>query len=384
MMYKLLVTALTVCVFAGIYAFVPHSTEAIARSIVTECASGESQSCYEHVVPKLYPRLSVTQIFDVIREIRRIDPGYQMCHAVAHRIGELVVEQHPDTWFTQLSKGPSDGMCSNGYMHGVMVGRFDNFSLTEAELTKIIPDFRNACVARDDWSPTPLDRGICYHGLGHLYVITTKADLHASIKLCEATAKNESEDFFKICAEGVFMQIYQPLDPEDFELIRLLKNPPTKETYRAFCAQYADPVVEGACLREAWPFFRDAVLAGTAVETLCANQPNDTELTNCIGTLATITGRLLLDTPDRVITSCMAFPEELRHVCFRTSAQAVVEEDRAQGAKAIALCQRAGAYADQCLSHLAARAGFIFSQTPKRSQFCDEFPYEYRAACMLP
>lgn len=179
------VIALIVIIAAAFFVIKAHaaSSESVASHILSVCdtGNGDNAHCYESEVPKLYPKLSVSEIFDVIRRIRVGDPSYQFCHVLAHKVGERVVAQDPDGWFNAIPFNPPDGYCSNGFIHGVIGGRFRADVLSETTVVEYLSDFRRACEPRPDWSPSDLDKAICYHGLGHLYDFITNADLKRAI-----------------------------------------------------------------------------------------------------------------------------------------------------------------------------------------------------------
>ena len=223
----------------------PSVLERRADAAVSTCATqSDPAACYEREVPALLPGLTVPQLFDVVRLIRQKDTAYQFCHVLAHKIGERVVAEDPDKWVDAIPYNPTDGLCSNGFIHGVIGGRFRAEVLDDATLRKFIPDFKRACEAHGDWRPSDLDRAMCYHAMGHLYDYITNADLHKALALCEETT---TEQFHRVCREGVFMQIYQPLEPDDYALIEQMPVKPTPGTVRQFCARFKNnPSYEGA------------------------------------------------------------------------------------------------------------------------------------------
>ncbi len=225
-----------------------------AAQIVKACAKepGDHSPCYEAQVPNLYPKMSVADIFTVIRAIRAADPSYQFCHVLAHKVGERVVAEDPNNWVDAIPLNPSDGLCSNGFVHGVTGGRFSAEVLNDATIQQFLPDFKRACEPHDDWHPSDLDRSICYHGMGHLFDFITNADLPKALDLCSIVAPN---DYQRVCIQGVFMQIYQPLEPDDYQMIAQMKVVPTKETVRSYCATFKVPIYVGSCLEESWPMF---------------------------------------------------------------------------------------------------------------------------------
>ena len=352
-------------------------------AIVATCtSSSDNAACYEHEVSALYPSLSVPEIFDIVRLLRKKDATYQFCHVLAHKIGERVVAEDPERWIDAIPLNPSDGLCSNGFIHGVVGGRFRAEVLDDATLQKLLPDFRRACEPRTGWKPSNLDQAICYHGLGHLYDFITNANLSKALDICTQTT---TETYRRVCIEGVFMQIYQPLEPDDFLMIEQMPVKPTKGTVRQFCARFGDtPAYEGACLRESWPLHA-GITDGTGVESFCSGQPNEEEENACYQSATAIIGRLSLGNPEKAASACEKLPQNRREICFGTAAQSVLEENRDDASSAIALCARAeGPVARSCMTMLAAQATFIFGHNkPEMNAFCAALPADIRAQCGL-
>ncbi len=352
--------------------------ESHAASIVAECSHTENhEQCYESLVPLLYPEMNVPQLFEVIRTIRLADPTYQFCHVLAHKIGERVVAEDPERWIDAIPLNPASGYCSNGFIHGVVGGRFRSEVLDTKTIETFLPDFKRACESRDGWSPSDLDRAICYHGMGHLYDFITNADLSLALNLCERTT---TAQFHRVCVEGVFMQIFQPLEPDDFALIEQMKVKPTPDSYRRFCASFKNDVYVGACLREAWPML-PGVLDGTGIAELCAGQPN-TELEDfCYQTAFSIVGRVKQGQPENQANACDRAPESRRNTCYSIVANAILEEDRTDAPGAVSFCGRAPK-PRECLEYLVNSARFNFGyNTGQFERFCSALPEDVEAQC---
>ncbi|PIR83817.1 hypothetical protein COU18_02420 [Candidatus Kaiserbacteria bacterium CG10_big_fil_rev_8_21_14_0_10_51_14] len=360
--------------------------ETEAQRLIDMCSVSENRSrCYEVEVAALYPERSVYKVFDIIRTIRDLDPQYQFCHVLSHALGERVVAEDPARWVEAIPLNPADGLCSNGFIHGVIGGRFRAEVLDDAMLEKFIPDFSRACEPRENWSPSPLDQAICYHGMGHLFVFITDADIAKGLSLCERTAKgkNPRQDFRRVCREGVFMQIYQPLEPDDFLLIERMEVKPTKETVREYCATFTQDEYVGACLRESWPLFREGVEDGYGIGEFCEGQPNAREETACYESAFSILGRMSLGDSEHIVEACGSVPEERQPMCYEYGAQTTLEEDRASGAKAVALCEQIPSqYQESCLLSLARKVVFNFGSSQSAREFCDLLPEKPRTVCV--
>ncbi|QQG37858.1 MAG: hypothetical protein HYS26_04520 [Candidatus Kaiserbacteria bacterium] len=354
----------------GVFAFVRETTTESARSIIAACDKESNHAfCYEREVAALYPEMPLKAIFAIVREIRRADSGYQFCHVLAHKLGERIVADNPDAWLDAIPLNPPDGLCSNGFMHGVIGGRFRAEVLTEDALQKLIPDFSRACEPRGSWNPSELDKAICYHGLGHLYVFLTDADIPRSLQLCKKTTSDRTQ---RMCLEGVFMQIYQPLEPDDFLLIERMSQKPSTTTVRTYCSQFGEDQYEGACLRESWPYAREGIVAGVGIDSFCEGYPNQEQQGYCYDTAFAILGRMSLDNPGGAVRACKAVGAERRLACLTAVAQAVLEEDRSQGERALSLCESAPVdLRHSCAEALVLRAEFIFgSNTREYKRFC--------------
>ncbi|MBP9669272.1 MAG: hypothetical protein KBE09_03215 [Candidatus Pacebacteria bacterium] len=361
----------------------PTSVEAAAEEALAACkGEQDKEACYEKAIAPLYPELSVGQIFEVIRIVRAQDRGYQFCHLLAHQLGEEAVAENPDKWTDVVPLNPTDGMCSNGFIHGAVIGRFRDDTLEGEKLARALDDFSMACEARGDWHPTELDRAICYHGLGHLYTFITDAKLQEAAEICEKTTVHGDRDYRRVCREGVFMQIYQPVEPDDFDLIELLPEKPTKENYRRLCSVYQRPEERGACMREAWPLFRAEIFEKNDAGFFCKGQPNKEEEDACYDALTSIIGRLSLNSPEKLQQTCLGLPLARQEMCFSRAALATLEEDRNAVGEALATCSAAPKeVANACVRFLAQRAQFIFGNSTARSQFCEALPREVQQAC---
>lgn len=370
----------TACVFALTFFTDIRSAHSEAQRIVNICVGEPGHAeCYEREIPRLLSDFSLGNVFEVIRQVRAIDPAYQFCHVLAHKLGERVVAEDPDKWIDAIPLNPTDGLCSNGYIHGVLGGRFRAEVLEPEALKKLIPDFTRACAPRKEWSSSELDRAICSHGMGHLYMFITDADIPLSLSLCEDTMP---EQLKRVCVEGVYMQIYQPLEPDDYLLIERMPVKPTKDTLRTFCARYTKDEYEGACIREGWPLFREELKTGKGIAAFCFGQPNDQEEIACYQSMLTLSGRFNLGNQTEALSLCSEIGTEWKEMCYSTAARAILEEDRAEGEKAVAFCRDAVANQQElCLEHLADTASFIFGNSSEQKRFCSLLPPQLKVRC---
>lgn len=379
-----------ILVLIGLSVDIPRggsSAAAHAAEIVRACESADHRpSCYEKQVPALLTELTIPEVFGVIREIRERDPDYQFCHVLAHELGSREVAKDPQQWTSVITKNPTDGLCSNGLIHGAALERFNKEVFTEAELDRaVIPELKTACEARAGWNPTELDRAICYHGIGHLSIHLTQADIPAALSVCEKVAQPTDGDFRRVCYEGVFMQLFQPLEPEDHALIDKLAIQPSRENLDQFCSGWGE-AADAACWREGWPFFRDEILTADGMEAFCAHEKKPAYRHACFNTTIAILGRSSLDQTDRAAAVCGALAEgDRRAQCMSNVALTLLEEDRTNGAAAVAFCKRAGepVVTDQCFQFLSQTADFVYHPTdPHRAGLCRALPSDLQESCL--
>ena len=123
---------------------------------------------------------------------------------------------------------------------------------------------------------------------------------------------------------------------------------------------------------------------GTGVASLCRDQPNDNEEIACYQSATAIIGRLSLGSPEQAASACNQLPRNRQELCFGTAAQAVLEENRDDASKAVALCAMApNAVTRSCMTTLISQAGFIFGQNmDKFRQFCAALPTDVRSQCV--
>ncbi len=353
-----------------------------AKQIVASCEKnpGDHAACYQAEVPNLYPKYSVAQIFGVLRDIRTLDTSYRYCHVLGHSIGERVVAEDPDRWVEDLGLTPPDGICSNGYIHGIISGRFRSEVLTDDTIQTFLPDFSRACQPSSIWSPSGFDEEECFHSMGHLLDFITDANIPKSLTLCE---KAIPAGYQKNCMEGVFMQIFHPREPDDTLLIAKLPVRPDIETYRAYCASFGSAVYVGACLRETWSMYAESLREPGGITSFCSNQPDDHEAQNCYQVAFSAIAWTNLSDPTAVARACGYAPQDMRESCLITAAKRMMGEDKLDGKSVIALCSAASAdLKDDCFSGAAALSSYLFGEdADEYNTYCPLFMGANRDRC---
>jgi hypothetical protein len=373
-----------------------HSTESLrnnmsipeyAKVMEDRCKEAPYRpTCYEQQVPTLVTEMPVERIFDVIRQIRQDDPEYLYCHVLAHKLGEYEVSLDPSKWLDVIAKGPTDGLCSNGFAHGAIVTRFHDEELTPEEFQFALKDLDKACEERPGWTPTDLTKAICYHGIGHVLIHMTEAKVAESLAACEQVAlKSDGRDYRQLCTEGVYMQLFQPLEPEDFALIDKLPFKPTHDTLQKFCSDNSSTTDQyGACWREGWPFVGDDLYTSDGLQKYCGAITDKKNQDLCYVSAFTINGRHYLEYPDKMAKTCNAMPAQYQGMCFSRGANAFPEEDPNLVSRGVDFCGMAEADAakDECYRFLANVASFNFHPGSQPFEtLCSSLPETYQAAC---
>ncbi len=365
----------------------PSSIKAYAEAMVQKCADAPYRpTCYEQEVPKLVSDLPTEEIFSVIRQIRNEDPEYLYCHVLAHELGTYEVGLDPDNWLDVVAKGPTDGMCSNGYAHGALVARFNDEDLSAQEFEYALQDLSIACEEREGFTPTDLTKAICYHGVGHVLIHMTLANIDESLHGCESVGlKNDGRDYRQLCTEGIYMQLFQPLEPEDYALVDMLPYVPIRENLEQFCSENSNNDKQyGACWREAWPLFGNDVYDSVGVINYCSQLTESQDKEKCFISAFTINGRHNLGNPEKMAATCNGLPSEHKGTCFARGANAFPEEDPNLIREAIAMCNRANdPYAqDECFGFLAQVASFNFhTGSAPYEELCSSVPAKWEGEC---
>jgi len=364
-----------------------RSINEYAAQMVERCADASYRPlCYEQQVPTLTSEIPTEQIFDVIRQIRRDDPEYLYCHVLAHELGVYEVGIDPDNWLDVIAKGPTDGLCSNGYAHGALVARFNDEDLSAEEFEYALKDLAVACEKREGYNPTDLTKAICYHGVGHVLIHMTLSNIDESLHGCEAVGlKDDGRDYRQLCTEGVYMQLFQPLEPEDYALVDMLPYKPVRDNIEQFCTENSKNTRQyGACWREAWPLFSEDLYDSEGVTAYCSHLTDAGEREKCFISAFTINGRAHLGEPEEMAATCNGLASEYKGMCFARGANAFPEEDPNLVPQAIDMCERANEEAakDECFGFLANVASFNFhAGSAPFEQLCSSLPAKWETQC---
>ncbi|MBI4225113.1 MAG: hypothetical protein HY617_02165 [Candidatus Sungbacteria bacterium] len=353
----------------------------LAQNTVSSCAKESYRpGCYDREIPKLMDVISMEDAFRVTKIIQDTDRAYNFCHVLGHELSAREVKKKPDSWKTVIARCPS-GMCSNGCIHGGMQERFRAESLTDTQTAALVPELQTLCEEKSNWHPTGLERGTCYHAVGHLAMYMTGGDIKKSVVLCdEIVAKGPGRDFMHVCLDGAFMQIFQPLEPEDFALVR--GRQPTKETIAAFCNAFTGEA-KGSCISESWPLFAEQVKKSEGLTVFC-NKEEPAEQDRCYQGMFYVLAIQFQFDASAMQRFCSKLPVMRRGQCSAGMASRLIETDYGNISKAVQFCDDASRYdpAEQCFQQMAASAGFHFHAGSKEFlELCSKLPDRWKQVC---
>ncbi|MEX2090762.1 MAG: hypothetical protein WD989_01355 [Candidatus Paceibacterota bacterium] len=360
-----------------------ESTKDYADQVVRKCSKEKYRpSCYDEEIPKLMDKISMREAFDVARVVQDAEgDGYLYCHVLGHNLSARETAKDPSKWKEVIAKCPS-GMCSNGCIHGSFQERFRVENLSDEEIDKLIPELSEVCEEKPGWKPTGLEQASCYHALGHLVMYIAGGDIDKSNKVCDVVSVKGKNDFLQMCYDGNFMQIFQPLEPEDFELVRDIA-PKNKEEAMLFCGKYTG-LKKSSCHQESWPLYFSEIMTPKGLIKFCGYSNDDTVQKRCYNALFYIIAAQFKLDQIKIKDFCGGLPQPKQGQCFANSASRMIETDYRLMDKALFLCNEARVYGvqDVCYKELVFYSTFNYH--PDSSEFrhlCDSLPNEWKEKC---
>ncbi len=357
----------------------------LADFVASKCeAAPYRPTCYEEEIPKLVGKITMEDAFRLTKAIQGRDPAYAYCHVLAHKISFAEAQRGKQDWREILTRCPFT-MCNYGCLHGSLIERFRGEVLDEAQTEAAIEELKDVCEPRGSWNPTPTDQNMCYHALGHLAVYITGADILKANNFCsKVSSKDDGRDYYEICVEGVYMTIYQGIDPEEIALVAHIK--PEKEEVRDYCAQYQGVEYE-VCNRESYPLFREELKKASFASDFCSYTTDEHGLWKCYAIAAS---NITVDFLERnafeeISPYCLEFPGRFKSQCFANVAVRMVQIEPQFIDKAVSTCEEArkNQMEEECyrdLTNFAAVAFFKGSEA--RQDFCAKFPTEEQNQCL--
>jgi hypothetical protein len=360
----------------------------IAQTIFDTCANESyAPSCYDTEIPKLMDEgYSMEQAFDVTRIVQEMDPSYQYCHVLGHYLAGKETQKDPENWKDVIARTPL-GMCSNGAIHGAFQERFRAESLPEGARDVMITELEDICEPRADWQATGMGVATCKHALGHLTMYATDGEVEDSVLMCnELLDGNNTHMDRQLCYDGAFMQIFQPLEPEDFALI-VGKEIETIDEAEKFCSGF-DPKYRVSCIGESWPLYRDLISAPETVLASCQQLPEgSTDFNRCMSGIFYVAMAQANLSVQWAGDFCTKVPKQVSGLCFANSSSRLIETDSRNVAKSLEVCRLAEQAGEgkACYDELLKYSGFIFKYSdPEYVELCNGLPEQQKQKCLSP
>ncbi len=369
--------------------FSSNKVEILASRVMDKCSNKSDKSaCYDVEIPKLLSRniLSFEESFALTKIVQFKDRSYLFCHVLGHNLADVETKKDPSKWLDVVANCPPLE-CNNGCPHGAIMRRFKGQEVLEKEqIETIISDLGIACEERGEWKPTEVESFMCYHSMGHVLMYITGADIRSSLSYCkEIGIKSDGRDFYQTCVQGVFMIIFQGIDPEDIALVKDIT--PKKENLIEFCSSFAG-LENTACRTESWPLFYDQFKNPEGVNTFCSFAKNSYDKTWCFDTI--LRGPLTLDLLNTsgvkaVANYCLGLPKNTQEYCFATIATSWVQNEPEFIKESVDLCEEARSYdlEDDCYNGLLYYSKYSFHlESDQWRSYCESFKEPYRNTCL--
>lgn len=359
------------------------SLEEYADQVIETCSDKNYRPpCYDVEIPKLTKYgLSMEEMFEVTTYIQDKSQDYWYCHVLGHNLSSQEAAKDLDNWIDVVSRCPI-GMCSNGCLHGTFQEKFKDAVLTDEEIDELMPDFNTICEPGDTRNFTGLERASCYHALGHLTMYITNADIEKSTEICTKVADKGTHNYFQTCYEGAYMQLFQPLEPEDFVLVEEIA-PRTTEEAIEYCNQFSGEK-KSACQRESWPLWGDKLFTSEGIQNFCSQADTFEDKGRCYNALFYImTPRMQFD-PTRISELCNGMPSERKGQCYGNSASRHLETDYRLSEDAVKLCAIAeeNGVGGRCYGELIHYSVFNFHPDSEGfNTLCNALPSPWNQKC---
>jgi len=357
----------------------------LGRQVIDKCKDAPYRpTCYEQEIPNLVGKISMEDAFRVTKIVQELDPTYAYCHVLAHKISFAEAERKQNDWRDIMTRCPFT-MCNYGCLHGSLIERFRGEVLDEKQKEEAVNELQDVCEPRGSWNPTSLDKNMCYHALGHLAVYITGADIKEANDFCKKVSVKEGiRDYYEICVEGVYMTIYQGIDPEEIALVAEIK--PEKSEVRQYCSQFEGVDYE-ACNRESYPLFLEDLKKPESLAEFCSYTTDEHGLWKCYATaISDITVDLLeRNSLEQVPEYCLGLSGKFKSQCFANVAVRMVQIEPDYVDKAVAICEQAtnNQIGEECFRDLSIFASTAFFKgSSELEDFCGRFPDQWKNKCL--
>jgi len=355
-----------------------------ARDVVRTCANaGEKSLCYEKEVPKYMDSgFTMEQAFELAIAIQTLDPSYTYCHVLAHNISAKETAKDPSKWQNIVARAPF-GLCGNGGPHGAFQERFREESMPDASVGEILNLIRGVCDERESWHPSRSQVSNCVHGIGHLSMYITGADVSKSVDVCDAFVGEMARlENVETCYEGIFMQIFQPIEPEDEALVEGIV--PDADDTLPYCDSFPG-LVRSICIRESWILSADALTDPSALMAQCAPIEVANERAYCIeGVIIGVFSRSYNFDEEKMMLLCEKLDASTKRLCVATIAFRLIQTDWRNMERALAVCSATHeGERDTCFRRIIWYGIETFQTgSTERKSFCSGFPEPWKTDCL--
>lgn len=364
----------------------PFSVEYRARDIVARCAHAQSRAdCYDKEVPALLNQgVSFEDTFAIAEEIQQLDTSGEYCHNIGHRLGATEVAKDPSKW-KEVARRTPQGVCLSGGLHGAFQERFKTDFLAPENVPAFLEEIKGFCDFDPRAPSSPTNLFMCSHGLGHLFMFITDGVIERSMSLCAAVQFKDgggvTQDGQELsCYDGIFMQLFEPHEPEDYALIGI--NGQTKETVGAFCRSFSG-LAEAACVARSAPFFYKTLNEGPPRPLDCGVlEASRRDL--CRGTQLRLFARDTYFDMGAADTYCATYPQERRGWCYAAAGSYAFMAGH-DYPKAFEYCEHAvtAGVGGQCYETLSTMIPYSFMQEERlRLELCAKLPPPYAQRCV--
>lgn len=323
------------------------------------------------------------EAFVVTAIIQERDSSYWYCHVLGHNISAKEAAKDISRWTDVVARAPI-GMCSNGALHGAFQERFRGEFVSESDLEELIPEIKSICRQGGQRAYTGLEQASCYHALGHLTMYITNADIDRSLGICDQVAVFKEQDFKGLCYDGAFMQIFQPLEPEDIALVKDIA-PQTQEESGTFCSQF-DGGYRQSCLTESWPLFADDIAESPEkVVDFCRRSETPEAKRRCYNAIFYVFSARSNFDSNTVNEFCIKLPEQVKAQCFANSASRFLETDHRLASKAAEVCEVAEQHGVGAACYEEVLFYSIYNYhagSEPFTQLCEALPAPWDAKCL--
>lgn len=360
--------------------------EQAARAVLAVCEGAPYRpTCYEEEIPKLMDEgVSMEDAFKVTQAVQRTDPSFVYCHVLGHKLSAKEAAKDPSKWKDVAARSPI-GVCSYGGLHGAFQERFRSEWLEPAQFDSFIAEVEGVCKARKGWQPTGVQEASCMHAMGHLTMFVANGEVPNALDLCQRIVDaGGGRDSLPLCFDGVFMQMFQPLEPEDFALVEGVRPVNEADAVR-FCDVYSGDALS-SCTSERWPYSSEVLESDPqALVHYCAVAPTDTEERFCFLKMVNLMTARKQFSPQQMIEYCAPIKGWRKKSCIVNATSRMLENDLSRAGDALLMCQGEtdSATAEACWQHLAVMIPYsIPNESEQFRDLCQALPAPYNEHCL--